>query len=410
MKSLTNKRILLGVTGGIAAYKAADLVRRLKQAGADVRVAMTDAAQGFVTPLTFQALSGHPVHTDLMDPAAEAAMGHIELARWADAVVVAPCTADFMATLARGEARDLLSTLCLATRAPLAIAPAMNAQMWAHTATQANLDTLRERGVKVFGPAAGEMACGEIGEGRMLEPADLVVATGGLFDTGQLAGRKVVITAGPTREPIDPVRFITNRSSGRMGYALAEAAAEAGAEVLLVSGPVALSAPERVTRLSVETAGEMHSAVMAHLADADIFIGTAAVADYRVAEVAEHKIKKQAEQLELRLVRNPDILADVAALEPRPFVVGFAAETENLVEHAREKLKRKRLDMIAANRVGAGQGFDAEDNALEVLWPDGQASLPRASKSQLARELVELIAARLDTAGRVVPLKRKTSP
>jgi len=410
MKSLTNKRILLGVTGGIAAYKAADLVRRLKQAGADVRVAMTDAAQGFVTPLTFQALSGHPVHTDLMDPAAEAAMGHIELARWADAVVVAPCTADFMATLARGEARDLLSTLCLATRAPLAIAPAMNAQMWAHTATQANLDTLQERGVKVFGPAAGEMACGEIGEGRMLEPADLVVATGGLFDTGQFAGRKVVITAGPTREPIDPVRFITNRSSGRMGYALAEAAAEAGAEVLLVSGPVALPAPERVTRLSVETAGEMHSAVMAHLADADIFIGTAAVADYRVAEAAEHKIKKQAEQLELRLVRNPDILADVAALEPRPFVVGFAAETENLVEHAREKLKRKRLDMIAANRVGAGQGFDAEDNALEVLWPDGQASLPRASKSQLARELVELIAARLDTAGRVVPLKRKTSP
>ncbi len=410
MKSLANKRILLGVTGGIAAYKAADLTRRLKQAGADVRVAMTEAAQGFVTPLTFQALSGHPVHTDLMDPAAEAAMGHIELARWADAVLVAPCTADFMATLARGEAKDLLSTLCLATRAPLAIAPAMNAQMWAHEATQSNLATLRQREVSVLGPAAGEMACGEVGEGRMLEPEQLVTALSELFDTGRLAGRKVVVTAGPTREPIDPVRFITNRSSGRMGYALAEAAAEAGAEVVLVSGPVALPAPERVTRVSVETAAEMHAAVMTAIEGADIFIGTAAVADYRVAEVATQKIKKQAEHLELRLTRNPDILADVAALEPRPFVVGFAAETEKLIEHAGEKLQRKRLDMIAANEVGAGQGFDAEDNALEVLWPDGQASLPRASKAQLARELVELIAARLDTAARVVPLKRKTSP
>ena len=409
MKRLSNKRILLGVTGGIAAYKAADLARRLKQAGADVRVAMTEAAQGFVTPLTFQALTGHPVHTDLLDPAAEAAMGHIELARWADAVLVAPCTADFMATLARGEARDLLSTLCLATRAPLAIAPAMNAQMWANGATQANLATLRERGVHIFGPAAGEMACGEVGEGRMREPEDLVAATCGLFETGRLSGRRVVITAGPTREPIDPVRFITNRSSGRMGYALAEAAAEAGAEVVLVSGPVALPAPERVTCVMVETAAEMHAAVMAHVADADVFIGTAAVSDYRVAEVAEQKIKKQAEHLELHLVRNADILADVATREPRPFVVGFAAETEKLLEHARDKLERKRLDMIAANRVGNGQGFDTEDNALEVLWPAGQVSLPRASKAQLARALIGLIADRLGDDGQVVALPHKTA-
>ena len=410
MKSLTHKRILLGVTGGIAAYKAADLTRRLKQAGADVRVAMTEAAQGFVTPLTFQALSGHPVHSDLMDPAAEAAMGHIELARWADAVLVAPCTADFMATLARGEAKDLLSTLCLATRATLVVAPAMNAQMWTNEATQGNLATIRGRGVHVFGPAAGEMACGEVGEGRMLEPDLLVAALDGLFETGRLAARKVVITAGPTREPIDPVRFISNRSSGRMGYAIAEAAAEAGAEVVLVSGPVALPAPERVARVMVETASEMQAAVMDAIEDADVFIGTAAVADYRVAEVAEQKIKKQAEHLELRLTRNPDILAGVAARDPRPFVVGFAAETEDLVQHARDKLHRKCLDMIAANQVGNDRGFDVDENALEVLWPDGQTSLPLAHKSQLARALVELIADRLDAAGRIVPLKRKTTP
>jgi len=410
MKRLTNKHILLGVTGGIAAYKAAELTRRLRQAGAEVRVAMTAAAQGFVTPLTFQALSGHPVHTDLMDPEAEAAMGHIELARWADAVLIAPCTADFMARLVQGEADDLLATLCLATRAPLALAPAMNPQMWAHPATQANREALATRGVTLLGPAAGEMACGETGEGRMLEPEALLAGLAGLFETGRLAGRRVVVTAGPTREPIDPVRYISNRSSGRMGFAVAEAAAEAGAEVVLVAGPVALETPARVERIDVETAAQMQAAVMAAIPGADVFIGAAAVADYRVDAVAGQKIKKTGEHLALELVRNPDILAGVAALASRPFVVGFAAETEQLLAHARDKLARKGLDLIAANAVGEGLGFDTEDNALELLWADGQRSLPRASKTQLARELVAVIAERLDaTPGRVVPL-RHASP
>ncbi|MBD3618608.1 MAG: bifunctional phosphopantothenoylcysteine decarboxylase/phosphopantothenate--cysteine ligase CoaBC [Chromatiales bacterium] len=410
MKRLTNKHILLGVTGGIAAYKAAELTRRLRQAGAEVRVAMTAAAQGFVTPLTFQALSGHPVHTDLMDPEAEAAMGHIELARWADAVLIAPCTADFMARLVQGEADDLLATLCLATRAPLALAPAMNPQMWAHPATQANREALATRGVTLLGPAAGEMACGETGEGRMLEPEALLAGLAGLFETGRLAGRRVVVTAGPTREPIDPVRYISNRSSGRMGFAVAEAAAEAGAEVVLVAGPVALETPARVERIDVETAAQMQAAVMAAIPGADVFIGAAAVADYRVDAVAGQKIKKTGEHLALELVRNPDILAGVAALASRPFVVGFAAETEQLLAHARDKLVRKGLDLIAANAVGEGLGFDTEDNALELLWADGQHSLPRASKTQLARELVAVIADRLDaTPGRVVPL-RHVSP
>ena len=410
MSSLARKHILLGVTGGIAAYKAAELTRRLRQAGAEVRVAMTAAAQGFVTPLTFQALSGHPVHTDLMDPEAEAAMGHIELARWADAVLIAPCTADFMARLVQGEADDLLATLCLATRAPLALAPAMNPQMWAHPATQANREALATRGVTLLGPAAGEMACGETGEGRMLEPEALLAGLAGLFETGRLAGRRVVITAGPTREPIDPVRYISNRSSGRMGFAVAEAAAEAGAEVVLVAGPVALETPARVERIDVETAAQMQAAVMAAIPGADVFIGAAAVADYRVGAVAGQKIKKTGEHLALELVRNPDILAGVAALASRPFVVGFAAETEQLLAHARDKLVRKGLDLIAANAVGEGLGFDTEDNALELLWADGQHSLPRASKTQLARELVAVIAERLDaTPGRVVPLRHVSS-
>ncbi|HDP88452.1 MAG TPA: bifunctional phosphopantothenoylcysteine decarboxylase/phosphopantothenate--cysteine ligase CoaBC [Thioalkalivibrio sp.] len=409
MSSLARKHILLGVTGGIAAYKAAELTRRLRQAGAEVRVAMTAAAQGFVTPLTFQALSGHPVHTDLMDPAAEAAMGHIELARWADAVLVAPCTADFMARLVQGEADDLLATLCLASRAPLALAPAMNPQMWAHPATRANREALAERGVTLLGPAAGEMACGETGEGRMLEPEALLAGLAELFETGRLAGRRVVVTAGPTREPIDPVRYISNRSSGRMGFAVAEAAAEAGAEVVLIAGPVALETPARVTRVDVETAAQMHAAVMKAVPGADVFIATAAVADYRVEGVAAQKIKKTGETLELRLTRNPDILADVAAREPRPFVVGFAAETERLIEHAREKLDRKGLDLIAANPVGEGQGFDTEDNCLELLWAGGQRSLPRARKSRLARELVAVIAERLGAeTGKVIPLKHRT--
>lgn len=397
MSSLANKHILLGVTGGIAAYKAPDLTRRLKEAGAQVRVVMTRGACEFVTPLTFQALSGEPVRTELFDPAAEAAMGHIELARWADAILVAPASADFLAKLAHGRADDLLSTLCLATEAPIALAPAMNRVMWAHAATQANARLLAERGLHLFGPAAGAQACGEVGEGRMLEPSALVEALAGLFATGTLAGKRVLITAGPTREPLDPVRYVTNRSSGRMGFALAQAAAEAGAQVTLVAGPVALPAPRGVERIDVETAAQMHAAVMARLPGCDIFIGAAAVADYRPREVAAHKLKKGEAQRELVLEKTPDILAEVAAHSPRPFVVGFAAETERLLEHAREKLTRKGLDMIAANLVGEGLGFEAPDNALEVLWAGGQASLPRQDKPRLARALVALIAERLAT-------------
>ncbi|MDD3516813.1 MAG: bifunctional phosphopantothenoylcysteine decarboxylase/phosphopantothenate--cysteine ligase CoaBC [Chromatiales bacterium] len=395
---LQGKHILLGVTGGIAAYKACELTRRLRDAGAIVRVVMTRAALEFVTPLSFQALSGHPVRTDLFDEQAEAGMGHIELARWADAVLVAPCSADFMARLAAGRADDLLSTLCLASDAPLAIAPAMNRQMWANAATQANRDALGARGVSIFGPASGEQACGETGEGRMLEAAELVERLSALFATGALAGRTVLISAGPTREALDPVRYLSNRSSGRMGYALAEAAREAGARVLLVSGPVALPTPRGVERIEVESAAQMFDAVMARIDEVDLFIGAAAVADYRPAAVAGQKIKKTASQLTLELERTPDILAAVAAREPRPFVVGFAAETQDLEAHARDKLSRKHLDMIAANDVSAGRGFDVEDNALEVFWADGHASLPQQSKARLARELVALIAGRMSGA------------
>lgn len=395
MPSLAHKRILLGVTGGIAAYKAAELTRRLRQAGAELRVVMTRGACAFVTPLTFQALSGHPVRTELFDPAAEAAMGHIELARWADAVLVAPATADFMARLAQGRADDLLSTLCLATEAPVALAPAMNRLMWANPATQANARQLVERGLRLLGPAAGAQACGEEGPGRMLEPEALVEAVAGLFASGALAGRRVLITAGPTREPLDPVRYLTNRSSGRMGFALAEAATEAGAQVSLVAGPVSLATPRGVERIDVETAAQMHAAVMERVQDCELFIATAAVADYRPAAPAAQKIKKSAEDLDLSLTRNPDILAEVAARRPRPFVVGFAAETERLLEHARAKLEAKGLDMIAANWVGPGRGFDAEDNALEVLWPGGQATLGPQPKPRLARALIALIAERM---------------
>ncbi|MDX9768114.1 MAG: bifunctional phosphopantothenoylcysteine decarboxylase/phosphopantothenate--cysteine ligase CoaBC [Ectothiorhodospiraceae bacterium] len=395
---LQGKHILLGVTGGIAAYKACELTRRLRDAGAIVRVVMTRAALEFVTPLSFQALSGHPVRTDLFDEQAEAGMGHIELARWADAVLVAPCSADFMARLAAGRADDLLSTLCLASDAPLAIAPAMNRQMWANAATQANRDALGARGVSIFGPASGEQACGETGEGRMLEAAELVERLSALFATGALAGRTVLISAGPTREALDPVRYLSNRSSGRMGYALAEAAREAGARVLLVSGPVALATPRGVERIEVESAAQMFDAVMARIDEVDLFIGAAAVADYRPVELAAQKIKKTAATLTLELERTPDILAAVAAREPRPFVVGFAAETQDVEAHARDKLSRKRLDMIAANDVSAGRGFDVEDNALEVFWADGHASLPQQSKARLARELVALIAGRMSGA------------
>lgn len=395
MFELANKRILLGVSGGIAAYKSADLVRRLRDAGAEVRVVMTAGATQFITPLTLQALSGQPVRTAVFDAEAEAAMGHIELARWADAVLIAPASANTLARLAQGLADDLLSTLCLATRAPLLVAPAMNQVMWEHPSTQANLVTLRERGVQICGPGVGGQACGEFGPGRMLEPMELVEAVATCFSSGSLAGLQVLITAGPTREPIDPVRFISNRSSGKMGYAVAAAAVEAGARVTLVSGPVALPIPERVDCIQVNTAAEMHAAVMARAQGCDLFIAAAAVADYRPQTVAEHKLKKQAAALQLGLQRTPDILAEVAALHPAPFTVGFAAETERLAEHARGKRMAKSLDMVAANLVNLpGQGFEADDNALNLYWEGGDCALPRMSKTQLARALIAQIALR----------------
>lgn len=398
MLELSNKRILLGVSGGIAAYKSAELVRRLREAGAEVRVVMTAGATRFITPLTLQALSGQPVRTDLFDAQAEAAMGHIELARWADAVLIAPASANTLARLAQGLADDLLSTLCLATRAPLLVAPAMNQAMWDNAATQANIASLRERGVRICGPGTGSQACGETGPGRMLEPVELLAELAKTFATGALAGLHVLVTAGPTREAIDPVRFISNRSSGKMGYAVAAAAAEAGARVVLVSGPVALPVPARVECVQVETAAEMHAAVLAHAADCDIFIGTAAVADYRPQTAAEHKLKKQAAALHLDFERTADILAAVAALHPAPFTVGFAAETERLAEHARGKRMAKSLDMIAANWVNVpGQGFEADENALTLYWEGGECELPRAPKEQLARALIPHIAMRYAT-------------
>lgn len=393
MAQLTGRRILLGVSGGIAAYKSPDLVRRLRERGAEVQVIMTNSAQQFVTPLTFQAVSAREVRTDLFDAAAEAAMGHIELARWADLVLVAPATADFLARLAAGEASDLLTTTCLATQAPVAVAPAMNRQMWANDATRENMTRLRARGVQVWGPGAGDQACGETGDGRMLEPLELAArVTELLAARGALSGLRVLITAGPTRECIDPVRFISNRSSGKMGFAVAAAAQAAGAEVVLVSGPVSLATPPGVRRVDVDSAADMLAAVQRELPGTRIFIGTAAVADYRPASPAQQKIKKRSESLTLSLERTVDILASVAALPQRPFVVGFAAETEKLEEHARGKLEKKRLDLIAANEVGHDKAFDRDDNELLLLWRDGRQQLGPGPKADLARELVALIA------------------
>lgn len=396
---LTQRRILLGVTGGIAAYKSADLVRRLREAGAEVQVVMTDGGKRFITPLTMQAVSGQPVHDDLLDPAAEAAMGHIELARWADLILIAPASANFIARLAQGRADDLLSTLCLATDAPIAIAPAMNRLMWANAATQDNVATINARGLMIWGPGEGEQACGEVGAGRMLEPLDLVERCGAHFSSGPMAGCKVLLTAGPTREPLDPVRFITNRSSGRMGYALAEACAAAGAQVTVVSGPVNLPTPAGVVRIDVETAAEMHAAVMAEATAADVLIATAAVADYRPLDCAQSKIKKQAassdELMQIDMTRNADILADAAEQFEHLFTVGFAAETDNLQDYARSKLERKGLNMVAANWVGSGLGFDRDDNALWLCWPGGEAELPNAPKKVLATQLVEIICQQL---------------
>ncbi len=394
MAGLIGEKILLGVTGGIAAYKAAALVRRLREAGAEVRVVMTPAACAFITPLTMQALSGRPVRSELLDPDAEAGMDHIDLARWADRVLVAPASADFLARLSHGLAGDLLRALCLATEAPLILAPAMNQGMWRNAATQANVALLRQRDVQLLGPARGEQACGESGPGRMLEPEEILAALAAGGD-GPLAGVPVLLTAGPTREAIDPVRFIGNRSSGRMGYALAAALARLGASVRLVSGPVSLDPPARVERIAVESAAEMREAVMQRVADCGIFVASAAVADYRPREAAPEKIKKRRDELSLQLVKNPDILAQVAALPHPPFTVGFAAETEQLEEHAAAKLRDKGLDMIAANRVGAGPGgFESEDNALLVLWPGGRRELPLMPKPALARHLAQIIAER----------------
>lgn len=392
---LANKRIVLGVTGGIAAYKSADLVRRLRDAGAEVRVVMSRGAMAFITPLTFQAVSGNPVHTDLLDEKAEAGMGHIELARWADQVLVAPATANFMARLAHGMAEDLLSTLCLATSAPLVIAPAMNQQMWSNVATRANRDLLMERGIRLIGPASGSQACGETGRGRMVEPAELVEALAPA-QLPSLAGRHVVVTAGPTYEDIDPVRFIGNRSSGRMGFAMAGAAFEAGARVSLVAGPVKLVTPAGVERRDVRSALEMRDVALELAAVADVFISVAAVADYRPARPAAQKVKKGLPKQKIELISNPDIVAEVAKMPERPFTVGFAAETENLREHALEKLSRKRLDMIAANQVGIeGSGFESDANQILLITPDGEQNLGKGSKQELAWLLIEAIAARL---------------
>lgn len=395
MSTLYAKRLLLVVTGGIAAYKAPDVVRRLRDAGAEVRVVMTPAAKAFITPLTLQAVSGNDVRDSLFDAAAEAAMGHIELARWSDAVVVAPASADFIARLRLGQADDLATAVCLATDAPLLVAPAMNRQMWSHPATRENLDVLRARGLVVAGPASGSQACGEVGPGRMLEAEELVAVVAGLFESGVLAGRTVVITAGPTREAIDPVRFISNHSSGKMGYAVAAAAREAGAAVTLVSGPTRLAAPPGVRLVAVESALDMLAAVEVARRGCDIFIATAAVADYRPAQAVSGKIKRDGAPRTLELVPNPDILATVAAATDAPFTVGFAAETEDVEAYARAKLERKGIDMIAANLVGAGNlGFNSDDNELLVLWRGGRSELALAPKTRLARHLVALVAER----------------
>jgi len=392
MNGLVNRHILLGVTGGIAAYKAAELVRLLRRAGAEVRVVMTRGATEFVTPLTFQALSGHAVRTELFDAAAEAGMDHIELARWADLVLVAPASADFLARLAAGRADDLLATLCLATAAPIALAPAMNQQMWQAPATRDNAQRLIARGVHLFGPASGEQACGEVGPGRMLEPAELARLAGELFGAGPLAGVRALVTAGPTREAIDPVRFVSNRSSGKMGFAVAAALAGAGAEVVLVAGPVALPTPSGVRRIDVESAAQMLAAVDGERFD--LLVATAAVADYRPAAAADGKIKKDQAGMTLELTRNPDILATISTARPEVFTVGFAAETDDLERYARGKLAQKRLDMIAANWVGGGRGFETERNALQVYWDGGGAELDEAPKAELARQLVALIGQR----------------
>ncbi|CZF82835.1 bifunctional phosphopantothenoylcysteine decarboxylase/phosphopantothenate--cysteine ligase CoaBC [Grimontia marina] len=396
-QTLSGKRIVLGIGGGIAAYKCADLTRRLIERGAEVRIVMTHAAKEFITPLTMQAVSGHPVSDSLLDPAAEASMGHIEIAKWADLVLLAPATADLIARVSAGMGNDLLTTLCLATDAPVAIAPAMNQQMYRAVATQENLATLKRRGYPIWGPASGEQACGDVGPGRMLEPMQLVGLVEDHFTEDELTGTSFLITAGPTREAIDPVRYLTNHSSGKMGYAIAAAAAKRGANVTLVSGPVNLPTPDGVNRVNVESAQEMHDAVHVHASSHQIFIACAAVADFRPANVADQKMKKKdgEDDMTISLVKNPDIVASVASMkENRPFTVGFAAETQDVAQYARAKLQKKNLDLICANDVSReGQGFNSDQNALHLYWSKGDKALPLASKSDIGNQLVSEITA-----------------
>jgi phosphopantothenoylcysteine decarboxylase/phosphopantothenate--cysteine ligase len=393
MSSLSNKRIILGVTGGIAAYKSAEVVRRLQDQGAEVRVVMTPAASEFIRPLTMQALSGHPVHSDLLDSEAEAGMGHIELARWADLLLIAPASADFIANMVHGRADSLLGAIHLATPAKVAVAPAMNQAMWIHAANLANIESLQQRGVALIGPDEGIQACGDVGPGRMEQPDTIVSRAGSLFQNGQLAGKKVVITAGPTREALDPVRYISNHSSGKMGFSMAAAAIDAGAEVTIVCGPVSLPMPERCDVISVVSAADMLEASLASAADADIFIAAAAVADYRASTVAKQKIKKQDDSMTISLERNPDIVSAVVQANPTVFVLGFAAETQDVETYARDKLQRKNLGAIIANDVSRTDvGFNADEN--EVIWIDRTSSVvfSKRSKAQLARDIIEHLA------------------
>ncbi|WP_440875251.1 bifunctional phosphopantothenoylcysteine decarboxylase/phosphopantothenate--cysteine ligase CoaBC [Thalassotalea sp. PLHSN55] len=399
MQILQDKNIVLGITGGIAAYKTPELVRRLKDHGANVRVVMTEGAKAFITPLTLQAVSANAVSDSLLDPQAELAMGHIELAKWADLLLIAPTTADVIAKLAAGLANDLLSTLCLATAAPIVVCPAMNQQMWHAKATQANINTIAARDITLWGPAEGEQACGDIGKGRMLEVDDIVSKTCEFFSVKSLANQHWVITAGPTREAIDPVRYISNHSSGKMGYAIAQAALNAGAKVTLISGPVGITAPSACQLINVESAVQMHQQAMKMAESATVFIACAAVADYRVENIAEQKIKKQAGQdsMKINLVKNPDIVADVAQLANKPFTVGFAAETQDVEQYALGKLRNKNLDMIAANDVSkAGQGFNSSDNAITVFTADDKHDIALASKHEVAKQLVAFIEAKAE--------------
>jgi len=413
MSNLPYTRILLGVTGGIAAYKSPDLVRRLREQGAEVQVVMTPSAEKMVSSTVFQAVSGREVRGDLWDEQAEAAMGHIELARWADLILIAPATANTMAQLATGTATGLLTTLCLAAEAPLVLVPAMNQAMWRHPATQHNHEILAQRGVRFIGPAEGQQACGDTGPGRMVEPDDIVseLCTGQPHTVaGRLDGIAVVVTAGPTREPIDPVRYVSNRSSGKMGFAMAAAAVAAGARVTLVAGPVGLPTPRGVNRVDVETAAEMHEAAVACAASADIYIGAAAISDYRPQQAQQQKIKKKSTTLSLEMVRSKDVLAEIATLKSAPFTVGFAAETEKLEEHARGKLLAKKLNMIVGNLVGKDLCFERDDNSVLILWQGGSQEIPRMAKTDLAHKLIELIAGRYrQVANAPTPIRRPTA-